>query len=125
MELLYFQGEKRGRQNMMEKRAYPRIPSNLYVKILVNGAMFSGIATNISKNGMSLKTTRILPVSARGKILLLLDRVFTIRMTVTRFRTLNNESCELGVEISGAQIDYISLIERIMEENFSGHSQRH
>lgn len=109
----------------MEERAYPRIPSSLDVKILHEGEMFSGIATNISKNGMSLRTYGIVPVSAHSKILLLLDRIIEVRVTVARAVKLNNVYNELGVEISRARIDYISLIEKIMELNCCGYSQRH
>ena len=99
----------------MEKRAYPRIPSSVYVKILHEGEMFSGIATNISKNGMSLRTYGIVPVSAHSKILMLLDSILDVRVTVVRVAKLDNLYNELGVEISSARIDYISLIEKIMD----------
>jgi hypothetical protein len=109
----------------MEKRGYPRIPSSLYVKILYKGEMFSGIATNISKNGMSIRTYGMVPVSSHSKILMLLDRILEIRVTVVRALKLDNIYNELGVEISSARIDYISLIEKIMEVNYCSHSQRH
>lgn len=109
----------------MEKRAYPRIPSSLYVKILYKGEMFSGIATNISKNGMSLRTYRVLPVHSTLKIILLLDRILKVRVTVARAVKIDTIYNELGVEISRARIDYISLIEKIMENDCCGHSQRH
>lgn len=109
----------------MEKRNYPRIPSSLYVKILYEGEMFSGIATNISKNGMLLRTYRILPVSSKAKILLLFDRVLKVRVTVTRGVMLDEIYNEMGVEISSARIDYIRLIEKIMEKKCCGHLQKH
>jgi hypothetical protein len=109
----------------MEKRSYPRIPSSLYVKILHDGEMFSAIATNISKNGMSLRTYGMLPVSAHSKILMMLDRILKVRVTVIRAVKLDNVYNELGVEISRARIDYISLIEKIMEVNSCGSSLGH
>ena len=109
----------------MEKRAYTRIPSNLYVKILHKGEMFSAIATNISKNGMSLRTYAMVPLSSHSKILMLLDRILELRVTVVRAVKLDSIYNELGVEISRARIDYISLIEKIMEINCCGYSQGH
>lgn len=109
----------------MEKRAYPRISSSLYVKILHNGEMFSGIATNISKGGMSLRTHRSLPLHSTLKVVLLLDRVLKVRVTVTRSAKVDRVYNELGVEISSARIDYISLIEKIMEVNCCISSREH
>lgn len=109
----------------MEKRAYPRIPSSLYVKIIHNGEMSSGIATNISKNGMSIRTYSAVPVNSTLKIILLLDRILKLRVTVARTVKLDKIYNELGVEIERARIDYISLIEKLMENGCCGYSQRH
>jgi hypothetical protein len=117
----YYKGRERNKERkIMEKRTYPRIPSSLYVKILHEGEMFSAIATNISKNGMSLRTYGMVPLSGHSKILMLLDRILEVRVTVVRVTKLDNIYNELGVEISSARIDYISLIEKIMEVNCYG-----
>lgn len=109
----------------MEKRAYPRIPSSLYVKVLYEGEMYSGIATNISKGGMSLRTYRLFPVNSPLKIILLLDRILKVRVTVTRSIKVDSVYNEHGVEIWSARIDYISLIEKIMELHCCGFSKEH
>ena len=57
-------------QRKKEKRAFERITINLYAKFLYHRKLYEGIVTNLSNNGMGIKTEKCIPLKSKFEILI-------------------------------------------------------
>jgi hypothetical protein len=53
----------------MERRAFERISTNIYAKFFCDRILHTGIMTNLSKNGMHIKTKAYLPFKSESEVL--------------------------------------------------------
>ena len=97
---------------VMEKRAYQRIPVNLYARLIYGNMIFLGAIMNISKNGMCIKTIKRFPVESKFEILIpLITMVLKIKVKVIRFIKTNDVYYGMGVEVLKRPGNYLELVD--------------
>jgi hypothetical protein len=73
------------RRSYILKRAYERIPTNINARFFYSRTLYTGVVTNLSKNGMFIKTCMCFPFESKFEILLLLkEEVLKVPVEVVR-----------------------------------------
>jgi hypothetical protein len=108
----------------MKKREYERISSNMQVNYFYNNAMYTGTVTNLSKNGMYIKTEASLPFKSKFEVLIpfkskidiiipLEDEVMEVPVKVRRLVKEDGHYEGMGVELSNPSQDYLEFLNKL------------
>ncbi len=96
----------------MERRAYQRTPTYLYARYFYGNLSYTGIITNLSENGMYIKTRKCLPVISKSKVLIpLIDDVLKVPVEIKRVIRMDNGMCKgMGIELLDRSQNYLELV---------------
>ena len=108
--------------SIMDKRSELRLEKQLLVNIDKTGFESMGLTSNISKNGMLITTTEVLPLNCEVSILLgVADETFALKGQVIWSREWNGGSSSshdtraaAGIKILEAPGQYIKYVEEIL-----------
>ncbi len=103
----------------MEKRIEERVKKSLLVSISKNGFESLGLTGNISKKGMLIATTELLPVHSEVSLLVgIADDTVSLKGEVVWSCNSksgpNGAECGAGVRISDTSEYYLDFIEKLM-----------
>lgn len=107
---------------MTEERNEVRLENKLLVNIDQEGFESMGLTENISKNGMSLITTTILPVNSAVSLQIgIEDDTFLLKGEVMWSReskeSSGNGSALTGIKITEAPEPYLKYVEKLLTGN--------
>lgn len=103
----------------MERRAFDRIPTNLYIRFFHNNMLYSGIVTNLSKNGMRIDTGVYIPSHSKFNVLLIIKGMnVKVPVKVNRLITSGEVHRGMGVELSEQPQNYSGLVKSIRSSFF-------
>ncbi len=100
----------------IERRACERFPANLQARLFYGNMIYSGMITNISKNGMFLKTKVPFPVHSEFMVVILLkDRTVKLPIKVRRRVAGESNYCfntdrGIGVELLNTPQNYLDYV---------------
>ncbi len=97
----------------MERRAFERIHVELKVNFFYGNKFSSGTVTNISENGMCIKTETRLPCGSKVELFILSkEEVLSVPVRVNRLRIvmIGNFYDILGVEILNPTKKYLEFV---------------
>jgi hypothetical protein len=98
--------------NREEKRAYPRKSSNLYARLYCGEKTFTAVVTNISKNGMRIKSSKRLPIMSKSQIFIpLIQVVLKSSIKIVRLIRTDDVYYGMGVQVLHPKKDYLNLVE--------------
>jgi hypothetical protein len=100
------------RRSYTVKRAFERIPTNINARFFYSRTLYTGIVTNLSKNGMFIKTCMCLPFKSKFEILLLLtEEVLKVPVEVVRLIS-TYDICEgMGIKLIEKPQNYLELVD--------------
>ncbi len=105
----------------MERRVFERIPVNIYVRFYHSRLSYTGIVSNLSKNGLCIETKTHFPlkseleifVFARGESLKI-----PVSVTVNRFIEDSHLVYGLGNELIEQPPNYKKIVDSFTHNNF-------
>ncbi len=96
----------------MEKRAFDRIPSNLYVRLCFENDINSGKLINLSKNGIFINTKVFFPLKTQFEILLPLEEeILKIPVKVARLSKKDDIYDGIGAELIESPLKYLEFVD--------------
>ena len=104
----------------MERRVFERTPVNLYVSFYHSKLSYSGIVSNLSRNGMCIETKMNFPLKTKLEIVVLArGEVLKIPVTVTVSRLIENSNVfyGLGTELIVQPPNYKKVISSFVHSN--------
>ena len=104
----------------MERRVFERIPVNLYVIFYHSRQSYTGIVSNLSKNGICIETRKYFPLKSKLEILVLArGESLKIPVTVTASRELENghKFYGLGTELIEEPPNYKKVVDIFAHNN--------
>ena len=97
---------------MMERRAYERLLSELQARILYGDIVYTGMVTNLSENGMSIKSNRAVEIG-------MLKNGQTVKITVkvrrsgrSSFYNIGSEDHGIGVVLINPPRGYLEFVKK-------------
>lgn len=98
----------------MSKRAYRRIPASMLVKFIHCGSMCYGIVTNISENGMCIRSGFCLPRDTETMLVIpLKDKNIEVLAEVKWVEKTSSFYDSMGVALSAPPDKYSQIVENI------------
>jgi Tfp pilus assembly protein PilZ len=98
----------------MQKRAFERIPAELQANFFCGNTMYSGTVTNLSENGMFIKTRMCFPFNSKFEILIpLKEEVLKVPTKVSRIEKTEEFYDGMGVEVLGPCQNYLEFVNRL------------
>lgn len=95
-----------------EKRSYPRKPSHLFVRYSYGSNIFTGIALNLSKNGLFIKSVKGLPVQTRSDVLIpLVQEVLKVPINIQWMIKIDMNYSGMGVQVLNPPNEYLDFVE--------------
>ena len=96
----------------MEKRKFERMPVNILVKYYCGDDEYSGTVTNISENGMFIRTDSIgFPFDSEFTTILPVEKqVFNIPVQVRRIQKTGDRYDGIGVELLNPPHEYLNYV---------------
>jgi hypothetical protein len=99
----------------MEKRAFKRVPTHLPVKYTCDNSQYSGIAENISENGMFIKTNNFLPCDNTVEIIILLkEQISRVSASIRRIEKITSTDFAVGVKLIDTPDSYIKYVRSLL-----------
>ncbi len=108
---------------MTKERNEVRLENKLLVNIAVENYESMGLTSNISKNGLSIATTEVLPVNSEVSILIGIgDDTFTLKGEVIWSKkssdpVSSNANIITGIKIIEAPDKYFKFVEELLSES--------
>jgi DUF4097 and DUF4098 domain-containing protein YvlB len=102
----------------MERRAFERFPAKLQARIFFGNMVYTGVITNVSRNGMFISTKMGFPMDVVFMTVILLDNNSTVDIPVKVKRTVKINDCNgdvkcgLGVELLNPPQKYLEFISK-------------
>jgi len=101
----------------MEKRAFQRLPVNLQSRLFYGNMVYTGIVTNLSENGMFIRTKMSFPVDSIFSVILLLEThtlsiPIRIRRTVAAEQLTGTEDIGIGVGLLNCSKEYQEFVSK-------------
>ena len=100
----------------LEKRAFERFPANLQARLFFGNMIYSGMVTNLSKNGMFVSTKVKFPVNTEFMMVVLLNNR-TLKMSIKVRRAINKEGyfhsemdSGIGIELLDTPQNYLDYV---------------
>lgn len=98
----------------MEKRAFERIPTNIYSRFIHDRILCTGIVTNLSKNGMQIKTRARLPLGLKFEVLFpLIADGLKVSARVNRVIKTDDRYGGVGLELLGQPKKYFEVVDSL------------
>ena len=97
-------------QRKKEKRAFERIHINLFARFLYHRKSYEGIVTNLSNNGMGIKTEKCIPLKSKFEILIR-KKGLRVPVRVKRFIEKGNVCSGMGIELIELPGNYKKLVD--------------
>ncbi len=94
----------------MEKRAFERIPVNLYVNLLYDGISHEGIITNISEKGMCINSKLCIPNESKLEVLIPWREKLLKVPVKTGWSIETDETYKVGVELLNPPNHYLAIV---------------
>lgn len=100
----------------MERRSHERLHVNYQVRLFYGNMVYTGTVTNLSENGMFIRTMMKFPVNlALITVLRAGERIFKIPIRIKRSVLPGNDSKKmeefgLGVQILNHPVEYMELV---------------
>jgi superoxide reductase len=95
----------------MRKRVFERVTSNHQMSFSYNNALYSGIVTNLSENGMRIDTKNCPPFRSKFDVLFPLgEEVLTLPVQVKRVVKRQDVTDAVGVEILNPSMKYLQFV---------------
>jgi hypothetical protein len=108
---------------MTKERNEVRLENKLLVNIAIENFESMGLTSNISKNGLSIATTEVLPVKSEVSILIgIADETFTLKGEVIWSKKSSDPSSSdanivTGIKITEAPDKYFKYVEELLSES--------
>jgi len=106
----------------MKKRNETRLEKKLLVSVENNGFDSIGLTANISKNGMFITTTEVLPIDSEVSLLLgIADETFPLKGQVMWSQEWKNRPspdtrAATGIKITEAPEQYVKYVEKMLSD---------
>ena len=99
----------------MERRAFNRIPTYLFVKFFCRDSLSYGIVKNLSENGMYIDTGMCLPLESNFEILIPTSNEETLNVLVKFKRLVKTAGFYdgIGVELLNPPDNYLEFVARL------------
>jgi len=95
----------------MKKRAFERVTSSHRLSFSYNNALYSGIVTNLSENGMRIDSKNCPPFKSKFDVLFPLEEdVLTLQAQVKRLVKRQDVTDAMGVEILNPSMKYLQFV---------------
>src|SRR5512139_147196 len=95
----------------MKKRAFERVTSRHQLSFSYNNAVYSGIVTNLSENGMRINANDCPPFKSKFEVLFPLEEdVLTLSVQVKRLVKKHDVVDAMGVEILNPSMKYLKFV---------------
>jgi hypothetical protein len=99
-----------------EKRSYPRRSSHIYIKLAYGQKVFNGVVMNLSKTGMSIKSSKRLPIKSKSTVFIpLIQVVLKIPVKIVRLIKTNNKFYGMGVQVLKSEKKYADFVENLKQ----------
>jgi desulfoferrodoxin (superoxide reductase-like protein) len=109
----------------MRKRAFERVTSSLQINFSYNNAVYAGIVTNLSENGMRINADDCPPFKSKFEVLFPLEGdVLALPVQVKRLIKRYDVVQAMGVELSNPSIKYIKFVKDLKWESSVMHSPK-
>ncbi len=103
----------------MERRAFERIPTNLYARFFYGRKVYTGIVTNLSKNGMRIHTRACLPFKSKFVVIIpLIGKGLKIPVKVSRLIKAGEIHRGMGIELLKQHKKYLELVDVVRSNLF-------
>jgi hypothetical protein len=98
----------------IEKRAYNRTISHLYVRFFYDSILYTGIVRDISNNGMYIKAKKRLPLRSIFELQIpLIEEVLNVSVKVNRIVNTSDIYKGMGIEVLNPPKSYLELADNI------------
>jgi hypothetical protein len=98
----------------MQRRAFERIPADLQANFFCGNTIFTGTVTNLSENGMFVKTKMCFPFDSTLEILIpLKEEVLKVPIKVSRIEKAEDFYDGMGVEVLNPPQNYVEFVSRL------------
>lgn len=106
---------------IMEKRAFERIDTNIPVKYFCENMLYTGTIKNLSENGMYISTSNFLPCKDKIEMIIPLKAtVTTFKSRIRRIEKINDSIFNIGVEILNPPASFIDFVADLKYASKSG-----
>ncbi len=96
----------------VQRRAFERIPASLEARFFYGNMFYSGIVTNISKNGMFIRTNVNISSESKFAIILEIEQTFlNVFVRIKRITQTKGYRDGIGVELLNDFGDYIEFVD--------------
>ena len=101
--------------NIIQRRAFDRVPVNIKVRFYCCDTDYSGTVTNLSENGMFIRMNRMLfPFDSRLDIIIPIEnKLMRVPVRVIRMTKSKNFFDGIGVEVLNTPCKYLELVESL------------
>jgi len=97
-----------------EKRAFRRIPVNIYAKFFHGHMFYSGIVRNLSDRGMFIYTRKYVPLNSMFVVVIREEKdLLNIIVKVKRIEKNPDDSCGMGVELVMPSSGYLDFVRSV------------
>ncbi len=100
----------------LEKRAFERFPANLQARLFFGNMIYSGMVTNLSKNGMFVSTKVRFPVNSEFMMVVLLNN-HILKIPIKVRRAVKKEGdyyseidSGIGIELLDTPQNYLNYV---------------
>lgn len=98
----------------MQRRAFERIAADLRANFFCGNTIFRGTVTNLSENGMFVKTKMCFPFDSMFEILIpLKEEVLKVPVKVSRIEKAEDFYDGMGVKVLNPPQNYIEFVRRL------------
>jgi len=98
----------------MQNRAFERISADLQANFFCGNTMYSGTVTNLSENGMFVKTRMCFPFDSNLELLIpLKEEVLKVPIKVSRIEKTEDFYDGMGVEVLSPCQNYSEFVNRL------------
>ncbi len=106
--------KKRGKGSHMEKRAFERISTNIYVRFFCGRILQTGIITNLSRNGMRINNRVCIPSDSKFDVLII-GRGADLKIPVKVNRLIESKDIHrgIGVELLEQPLNYSVFVDSL------------
>ncbi len=106
----------------MQRRAFERIPANLAVRFKCCNTDCYGTVTNISKNGMLIRTEDMcFPCNSKFDVFIIREDVQKISVKVRHLTKSITSYDRIGVEVINPSQKYLELVDSLFRGAYAKH----
>jgi len=99
---------------LIQRRAFERIPANIGIRFFFGNANYSGIVTNISRQGMCIRSLIPLSPGSLLPVIIRNEREVLIEHVRVKYSTnINSDISAMGVELLYPSPGYLEFVNRV------------